>query len=200
MHGHRKPPRGCQYCILVLVVLVGAGWMASYRWHVRVSISAHRLSPISTAVIGDGGFSLVRASTDASDKALADLRAVKPQFGAWWPDDEGISVYQVGPSTLSGGTMYVSWYPSMQRSRQPSPCFPECICNAKPCRLSKASFQYTLIWIPYWCLFSLVATLGGYSYWRARRSAPGTCSMCAYDLAGAVSSRCPECGTPIQYR
>ncbi len=33
--------------------------------------------------------------------------------------------------------------------------------------------------------------------WRRRRTRPGTCSKCGYDLTGNVSGRCPECGEVV---
>jgi hypothetical protein len=52
-------------------------------------------------------------------------------------------------------------------------------------------------------LFGLVvswlATFAGYCVWKAhRKPAEDVCRVCEYNLAGNVSGRCPECGTPIE--
>lgn len=51
---------------------------------------------------------------------------------------------------------------------------------------------------PLWIIFLVASSPLIQAFYRRfhRRSAPGTCVRCRYDLTGNVSGRCPECGTP----
>jgi hypothetical protein len=54
------------------------------------------------------------------------------------------------------------------------------------------------IWIPLWLPLVICAVPSCLLWWLdRRRTRPGFCVECGYDLTGNVSSRCPECGTPI---
>ncbi|MBU0617500.1 MAG: hypothetical protein KKI02_07270 [Planctomycetes bacterium] len=60
-------------------------------------------------------------------------------------------------------------------------------------------FQAGLRWvnIPLWLPLVVAAVPTGVLFWRdRRRTPPGHCQNCGYDLTGNVSGRCPECGTP----
>ena len=49
--------------------------------------------------------------------------------------------------------------------------------------------------VPYWAVFAFATPgLAWIVVRRTRRSAPGLCSICGYDLR-ATPERCPECGT-----
>ncbi len=49
------------------------------------------------------------------------------------------------------------------------------------------------LWIPLCALLVLTVTLAR----GMRRTKPGHCLRCGYDLTGNVSGRCPECGHRI---
>jgi predicted amidophosphoribosyltransferase len=51
---------------------------------------------------------------------------------------------------------------------------------------------------PLWMPFAMVGIPTAYLWWRDRRTPPGHCPKCGYNLTGNVSGICPECGTPIQ--
>lgn len=56
----------------------------------------------------------------------------------------------------------------------------------------------TIAFPAWWAVaLSLVATVGLFFIDRRRRIPPGHCRKCGYDLRGAVSDRCSECGTLI---
>ena len=48
--------------------------------------------------------------------------------------------------------------------------------------------------LPLWIPFLLVAIPTGILFWRDRRTPPGHCQRCRYDLTGNTSGICPECG------
>lgn len=53
---------------------------------------------------------------------------------------------------------------------------------------------------PNWLIgagLTLLAAYTGYLWLRDRRPPAGHCPVCAYDLRGNVSGRCPECGTAV---
>jgi hypothetical protein len=53
---------------------------------------------------------------------------------------------------------------------------------------------------PHWLIaggLTLLAAYTGYLWWRDRPPPEGHCRVCAYDLRGNVSGRCPECGTAV---
>lgn len=53
---------------------------------------------------------------------------------------------------------------------------------------------------PNWLIaavLTLLAAYTGYLWWRDRPPPAGHCPVCAYDLRGNVSGRCPECGTAV---
>ena len=59
--------------------------------------------------------------------------------------------------------------------------------------------QFYWVSVPAWSplLATTVATAVLFIIDRRRRIAPGHCRKCGYDLRGAVSDRCSECGTMI---
>jgi hypothetical protein len=50
--------------------------------------------------------------------------------------------------------------------------------------------------LPYWFLFAISLVLPIRWWLKARRTLPGCCTVCGYDLR-ASKDRCPECGTAI---
>ncbi len=66
------------------------------------------------------------------------------------------------------------------------------------CRVSYAATRLVL---PLWLLFVLSAIPTSVDWLRCRverrRTPPGHCESCKYDLTGNTSGICPECGTPI---
>ena len=54
--------------------------------------------------------------------------------------------------------------------------------------------------IPLWPVFAILIVVWIYLYVRARNLSPAKCTQCGYDLRGAVSDRCSECGAPIEHR
>lgn len=53
---------------------------------------------------------------------------------------------------------------------------------------------------PNWLIgagLTLLAAYAGYLWWRDRPPPAGHCRVCAYDLRGNISGRCPECGTAV---
>jgi hypothetical protein len=48
--------------------------------------------------------------------------------------------------------------------------------------------------IPLWLPLALVGTPTAWLWLRDRRSKPGHCQRCGYDLTGNISHVCPECG------
>jgi len=55
-------------------------------------------------------------------------------------------------------------------------------------------------WFPFALSLAFATLVGGRTYYRYRRRRSsrlhGHCVKCGYDLAGNLSGRCPECGTP----
>lgn len=64
---------------------------------------------------------------------------------------------------------------------------------------TSATHPHSLFWIrvPLWLLLLVVGVPTGILFWRDRRSPPGHCLECGYNLTGNVSGRCPECGTDV---
>ena len=59
----------------------------------------------------------------------------------------------------------------------------------------------TYVYLPLWVPFLLVAAPTALLLYRdRRRTSPGHCPKCGYNLKGNVSGRCSECGTPIDQR
>ncbi len=52
------------------------------------------------------------------------------------------------------------------------------------------------LYVPLWVPLVVAAVLTLLAWRWKRRTPPGTCRSCGYDLTGNVSGRCPECGTP----
>ena len=54
-----------------------------------------------------------------------------------------------------------------------------------------------LVYIPFWCLFTLAVIPTAILWLRDRRTVkPGHCHQCGYDLR-ASKKTCPECGAAI---
>lgn len=56
-------------------------------------------------------------------------------------------------------------------------------------------YFYLPLWIP--LVTTLAITASSFVSWPNRNDRSCVCTLCAYDLTGNVSGRCPECGTPI---
>lgn len=62
--------------------------------------------------------------------------------------------------------------------------------------------KYRIVFVPAWYPFLAAAVVP--VVWlvgrlrRRRRSGPGRCRRCSYDLTGNTSGVCPECGTPVE--
>ena len=55
--------------------------------------------------------------------------------------------------------------------------------------------------LPLWIPFVVLALPTAFLWWRdRRRTPPGHCQTCGYNLTGNVSGICPECGTPVPQR
>ncbi len=59
-----------------------------------------------------------------------------------------------------------------------------------------SNFSNWCVIIPLWIPLVLAAIPTVLAFMRDRRSIPGHCQHCGYDLTGNVSGRCPECGEP----
>ena len=51
--------------------------------------------------------------------------------------------------------------------------------------------------VPLWMVLATVGAATALFWWRDRPAPPGVCQVCAYDLTGNTSGRCPECGAQI---
>jgi hypothetical protein len=52
--------------------------------------------------------------------------------------------------------------------------------------------------VSHWLFFLLFAVPTALFWWRDhRRTQPGHCQRCSYDLTGSTSGTCPECGSPV---
>jgi len=52
--------------------------------------------------------------------------------------------------------------------------------------------------LPNWLLFATTTMPTAFFFWLdRRRTRPGHCQQCGYNLTGNTSGICPECGTPI---
>lgn len=58
--------------------------------------------------------------------------------------------------------------------------------------------RFHSVTIPLWLPFLLVLLPTILLWWRDRRFPAGYCPKCGYDLRGAASSGCSECGKPIE--
>ena len=56
----------------------------------------------------------------------------------------------------------------------------------------------SVLYVPLWLPFLVVAIPSVIVWWRSRRARRGHCERCGYNLAGNVSGICPECGTAIE--
>jgi hypothetical protein len=60
---------------------------------------------------------------------------------------------------------------------------------------SQGRFFYTLFAVPILPIAGVVAALTGLGFVvLCRRTPPGACAACGYDLRGVPAGRCPECG------
>ena len=64
-------------------------------------------------------------------------------------------------------------------------------------RSSGTQFRITVISIPMWMPLLLSTTFTCWIWRRDRRSRPGHCQSCRYNLTGNVSGVCPECGEKV---
>jgi hypothetical protein len=65
---------------------------------------------------------------------------------------------------------------------------------------SGSIFPGSVIELPLWLPFVVVAIPTVFLFWRDRRRLypPGHCQTCGYNLTGNVSGVCPECGEPCK--
>ena len=56
------------------------------------------------------------------------------------------------------------------------------------------------VYVPLWIPFFIIVIPTVFAFPRARRSLPGHCQVCGYDLTGNVSGICPECGGKISVK
>ncbi len=64
-------------------------------------------------------------------------------------------------------------------------------------RFEQGINRFVYIGLPLWIPFLLAALPTAFLFWRDRRTPPGHCQECGYDLTGNTSGVCSECGERI---
>ncbi len=69
-------------------------------------------------------------------------------------------------------------------------------------RTPRPNTTTTLVFVPLWFPFLLIALPTGFLFWsdRHKRTRVGHCAKCGYDLTGNTSGKCPECGATTPAR
>ncbi len=186
--------RVLKWVTLTMSLGVGAIWWVSHDWNVSFHRGAE-LNPLFSFVgTDDNGICLSRATTDADDTQLKQLRQSVAHFGTWWPSIQGwlISERLTGISTFRTSR---SVFPTWHTIHLSNPCQPVCTCGLNEhCRLQSANFYETEIWIPYWIPFLISGCFSLFLFWQDRPYPKNCCRYCGYDLRLLGNGICPECG------
>ena len=166
-------------CVGVLVAWVLAQRVGGYLEYMHVDLPAMR-DRQAMLWFGKRSVALHGAATQwlGGYRAVLDAYVTIGRTGFDWQTLAPLNI----PATTSGGTTWDTIGLGLRRSVQAGP------------QLRRPSFTLVL---PYWLLGGLSALLPAAraraALRRRRRSRPGLCPVCGYDLR-ATPGRCPECG------
>lgn len=172
MSRRKRTPIVARWACLVAAVLVAVALPLSARWGVLWTL--RRSPPLCTFGLVNGMVAWTNAPPNWFAVQRPDWHTLWTPIGGFLLAPHEEPAHQAGDCTgpdVVGFVLGLGWWPAYHRDPQ---------------GFSRLAIP---LWMPFVALSAMTVLL-----WRRRRSRPGHCPACGYNLTGNISGRCPECG------